>query len=107
MSFYEMAGAAVVVILLGGLISAFLMRSNRRFSVNGLEEISLVAVIMVITALIFGIALTYMVGAEEWAPRMRAFYIIGLGALGLLAEDWLERQIADGNPLENQSVEKR
>jgi hypothetical protein len=102
-----MAFLSVLAVMVGGLNSAILMRSNRKFSVRDLEEVSLVSVIMVITALILGLALTSLVGAEVWPSYIRGFYILGLAAIGFLAEDWLERKIADGDPLKNQSVERR
>jgi len=107
MNFWQLAATSVFSVIFGGLMSAILMRSDRKYSVHDLEESALVAVIMVITATSLGFALTYLAGADTWAIRFQGLYAIGLTALGFLAEDWLEGQIADRDPLKNQRVIRR
>ena len=107
MSFSQLAVTAMGSVLLGGLMSALLLRSNRKFSVHDGTEGLLVTLIMLITAVILGFSLTYLVGAESWSLPLQGFYTFGLVGVGIIAEDWLESQIGDHDPLKNQNVTQR
>lgn len=104
MSYFQLVVASIFCFVCGGLMSAFLLRSNRRFSVTDRQEAGLVISLMVIFTFILGFALTLLIDVESWAIRFQAIYLFGHTLAAFFIEDWLEMNIADNSPLKNQRV---